>query len=57
MLLTQKSIKDIAEELGMTYGTIRKHSENLYKRLGIHSRNELIALVSEQSLRSQPTSQ
>jgi DNA-binding CsgD family transcriptional regulator len=37
------SYKEIAARLGIGEGTMRKHAERIYKKLGVHSRFELIA--------------
>jgi DNA-binding CsgD family transcriptional regulator len=38
-----KDNKTIAHEMGITPGTVRKHLENLYRKLGVTSRAEAIA--------------
>lgn len=35
----------IAEELGISWNTVRTHMRNLYNKLDVHSKQELIALV------------
>jgi len=32
----------IAYELGINESTVRKHLENVYKKLGVHSRQEMV---------------
>jgi len=34
--------KQIARALNISTGTVRKHLENLYERLGVHSRTEAV---------------
>lgn len=34
---------EIADEMGIALGTLRKHSERVYRSLGVHSRAELMA--------------
>ncbi len=34
---------DIAQELGITQNTVRKHLDNLYHKLGVHDRSQAIA--------------
>src|SRR4051794_3382772 len=33
-----KENREIADELGVTVGTVRKHLERIYPKLGVHSR-------------------
>lgn len=35
----------IAQTLGISVGTVRKHIENIYRKLEVQSRSEAIALV------------
>lgn len=39
------SYKEIADRLGISGGTMRKHAENVYRRLRVHSRAELTVLL------------
>lgn len=41
--------KRIADTLGLSEDTIRYHSRNLYSKLGVHSRQELLDLVEKAS--------
>ena len=43
LLLQGKEIKQIAAELGIKYDTVKYHTKNLYKKLGIGRRTELFA--------------
>ena len=36
------TLSEIAEDLGVSQRTAEKHVENLYRKLGIHSYNELL---------------
>lgn len=47
LLLAQSgsSFKQMATQLGISEFTLRKHGENIYRALGIHSRAELSALL------------
>jgi DNA-binding NarL/FixJ family response regulator len=38
--------RQIARELGVSEGTVRKHLENVYARLGVQSRTQAIARVA-----------
>lgn len=40
-----KSKAYVAEQLGVTESTVKSHVRNLYAKLGVHSKNELQALV------------
>ena len=37
----------ICEELGVTPGTVNSHLSNLYKKLDVHDRQEVIDLVEQ----------
>jgi DNA-binding CsgD family transcriptional regulator len=41
-----KSLKEIAESLGIKFGTARKYLENIFQKTGTHRQGELIALIS-----------
>jgi DNA-binding CsgD family transcriptional regulator len=41
LVQTERSYKQIANALGISEGTMRKHVENIYRRLGVQSRPEL----------------
>jgi DNA-binding CsgD family transcriptional regulator len=43
LLYTSLGYKQIAAKLNMSEGTMRKHVENAYRRLGVRSRAELVA--------------
>jgi len=45
LLLTSKSLKQIAKELCITYATVRTHVNSLYEKLKINDRHELMANV------------
>jgi DNA-binding CsgD family transcriptional regulator len=40
--------RQVARDLGISEGTVRKHLENIYARLDVHSRVEALALVGPQ---------
>ena len=40
-----RSPKDVADELGIAYGTIRNHLKAGFAKLGVHSQGELVALI------------
>ena len=42
MLLTDKAPKEIAYNMKISYDTFLYHQKNLYRKLGIHSRVELL---------------
>lgn len=40
-ILIGKHRAEIAEDLGISLDTVKSHADNIYKKLGIHSRREL----------------
>lgn len=42
---TGLSYKQAASHLEISEGTMRKHVENVYRRMGVHSRAELMVLL------------
>ncbi len=44
-LVQSKTYQDIAEELVISPLTVRSHIENLYRKLGVHSKAELVAMA------------
>jgi DNA-binding NarL/FixJ family response regulator len=42
-----RTTEGIAYELGVNESTVRKHLENAYKKLGVHSRKEMIDKFNE----------
>lgn len=47
LIIKGKGLTLIAQELGCTEATVRKHIENLYRRLGVQTRTAAIAQVLE----------
>lgn len=45
-----RSPAQIADELGVTRNTMRKHLQNLYAKLGVHSRLEIVRYALERGL-------
>lgn len=45
LLLQGKKRQDIHEELGISMNTVRSHIYNVYRKLGVHSQQELINLT------------
>lgn len=45
LVATGLSYKQIAAELALSEGTIRKHTERIYRALGVHSRPELTVVL------------
>lgn len=41
-LATGAQYKEVAEELGLTYHTVRTHVQNIYKKLHVHSRGAAV---------------
>jgi two-component system, NarL family, nitrate/nitrite response regulator NarL len=46
--------RDIARQLGVTYGTVRTHVRNLLAKIGVHSRLEAVARAGENGLLAVP---
>ncbi|HRI68856.1 MAG TPA: LuxR C-terminal-related transcriptional regulator [Polyangium sp.] len=44
---TGLSYKQVASQLAISEGTMRKHTENVYRKLGVHSRAELVVVMRE----------
>ena len=49
-LLQGKSTKKIANALYISFGTAKNHVSNIFKKIGVHSRYELIALFNSFSM-------
>jgi DNA-binding NarL/FixJ family response regulator len=47
---TGLSYKEVASKLSISEGTMRKHVENVYRRVGVHSRAELMIALSGQTI-------
>ncbi len=47
LVLQGYSLKMVAQILYIAEGTVQTHMKNLYRKLGLHSKQELIALVNE----------
>lgn len=41
------SMKDIANRLGISYATVKRHNVNIYAKLGVHSRWEAVAAANQ----------
>jgi len=49
LLITGASNNDIGGRLHISAGTVRKHTDNVYRKLGVHSRSALAAFVFDVS--------
>lgn len=49
LLAKGHSVKHIQETLVITYHTAKSHANHIYKKLGVHSREELIELVEREN--------
>lgn len=54
LVLTGKDSPAIAAALGLTDNTVRTHRKNLYRKLGIHSKQELVRLIDERNEEAVP---
>lgn len=45
LLVQGLSISDVAERACISYGTVKTHVNHIYRKLGVHSREEAVALV------------
>ncbi|HEX2296468.1 MAG TPA: response regulator transcription factor [Actinomycetota bacterium] len=50
LLVEGRDMRAIGHELGLSEHTVRTHMQNLYARLGCHSRLELVRFATEQGL-------
>lgn len=49
LLTARMSYKEIAKELGVSVNTVKTHVQNVYSKLGVHSRSQVIKRVAELS--------
>ena len=49
LLAMGRSVPVIASQLGITQNTVRFHCKNVYDKLGVHSKQELLALIDERT--------
>ncbi|MEL6559386.1 MAG: LuxR C-terminal-related transcriptional regulator [Bacteroidota bacterium] len=50
LLIQSKSLKEIARQLDITYNTVKTYKKKIYKKLDIHSLNELFDFVKSNNL-------
>lgn len=46
MLIMGQSVDAIGERLCISVNTVRTHNKNLYKKLGVHAKSDLLTLVA-----------
>ena len=51
LLAQRRTNRQLAQDLGLAEGTVRKHLENLCRRLGVNSRAEALARVAAAATR------
>ena len=44
------SYEQVADSTGISYGTVRKHLENIYKKLNVHSKLEAVNKAQKDGL-------
>ncbi len=44
------SLQDIADQLFITYATTKRHTINIYSKLGVHSRWEAVAFAKKNGI-------
>jgi DNA-binding NarL/FixJ family response regulator len=50
MILAGKNVKGIALQLGLSIHTVREHLQFVYRKLGVHGRDELMAMFISKPL-------
>lgn len=55
LLFRGRNKKRISEDLGLAEETIKSHMANIYRKLLVHSQQELIDLVEEEQDQQQDT--
>ena len=46
LLVAGNTYKKVAELLGVSENTVQYHSKNIYRKLGVHTKQELVDLVA-----------
>ncbi len=55
LLVERMSYKEIAGELGVSVGTVKRHVHNVYEKLSVSGRRELVAKATELAVLKPPT--
>jgi DNA-binding NarL/FixJ family response regulator len=50
LISTGKSYEQVADHAGISYGTVRKHLENIYKKLNVHCKLEAVIKAQKEGL-------
>jgi len=50
LLALGRANKEVASQLGLSLGTVKKHRENLQRKLDLHSASELARLAIKEGL-------
>jgi len=46
MVFTQKTNQEIADELFLSINTVKSHLKNLYDKLGVNNRGEVVKFIA-----------
>ncbi len=55
LLLEGRSTHDMVQALGVSQSTVRTHVQNIFAKLGVHTRLQAVALITQQSARNGTT--
>ena len=56
LLGSDKSAREIGEELFLSANTVRSHTRAIYRKLGVHSRTDAVARANALELLAEPQS-
>ena len=50
MIASEKSVRDIAEELSLSIKTVSTHKANILKKMNLKNNNQIVQYVSDTSI-------